>query len=301
MSGAETLKARLASGVSTLCRCWEVVRSDGVRMGFTDHDCDLTFEGLTFEAGAGLNAGTLERSTGLSVDNAQAVGALRSDRVSEEDVLAGRFDGARVRNWLVDWADADARMILFDGTIGEVRSGAGSFEAEIRGQAEALNVPVGRVYSRTCDRDLGDTKCGVNLTSPEYVAEAAVAALDGTARLRWSPADSYSDGWFEGGSLVWVSGANELLRARVRADQIVGVERWLTLWSEPRLSVSIGDRFKVTAGCDKTFNTCRAKFANALNFRGFPHIPGGDWVNAYPRSGDTHDGGSNYWQEFPNE
>ncbi|MEM7614564.1 MAG: DUF2163 domain-containing protein [Pseudomonadota bacterium] len=301
MSGAEVLKARLASGVSTLCRCWEVVRTDGTRLGFTDHDCNLTFEGLSFEAGAGLTAGALERSTGLNVDNGQAVGALRSDRVNEADILAGRYDDASVRQWLVDWSEPEARVVLFSGTIGEVRSGAGAFEAEVRGLSEALNVPVGRVFGRTCDRDLGDAKCGVVLTSPAFVTEASVQEVNGETRLRWEPSQTYEPEWFEGGAFEWLDGANAGLTARIRADQIVGDARWVTLWSEPRLPVALGDRFKLTAGCDKRLETCRAKFANAINFRGFPHMPGEDWVTAYPRSGDVHDGASNYWQEVPNE
>ena len=42
----------------------------------------------------------------------------------------------------------------------------------------------------------------------------------------------------------------------------------------------LGDTFTVTAGCDKQFATCQAKFANAVNFRGFPHMPGNDFITA---------------------
>ncbi|MCS6760759.1 MAG: phage BR0599 family protein [Candidatus Devosia symbiotica] len=32
------------------------------------------------------------------------------------------------------------------------------------------------------------------------------------------------------------------------------------------------------------------KFANAVNFRGFPHISGSDYVLRHPRHGDALDG-----------
>ena len=55
---------------------------------------------------------------------------------------------------------------------------------------------------------------------------------------------------------------------------------------------SPGDAFTVTAGCDKHLATCKAKFANAVNFRGFPHIPGNDYVIAFASPGDpANDGG----------
>jgi uncharacterized phage protein (TIGR02218 family) len=51
----------------------------------------------------------------------------------------------------------------------------------------------------------------------------------------------------------------------------------------------------VTAGCDKSFATCKAKFSNPTNFRGYPYMPGNDAVIAYPNSADgTLNGGSRY-------
>ena len=47
-----------------------------------------------------------------------------------------------------------------------------------------------------------------------------------------------------------------------------------------------GDGFVVTAGCDKRFTTCRDKFANVANFRGFPQMPGTDAVLGYPAPTD---------------
>ena len=35
------LRAHVESGFTTLCRCWAIIRADGAKYGFTDHD--LTF------------------------------------------------------------------------------------------------------------------------------------------------------------------------------------------------------------------------------------------------------------------
>jgi len=65
----------------------------------------------------------------------------------------------------------------------------------------------------------------------------------------------------------------------------------LALWQVPPQAMQPGDTFTLTAGCDKRFETCRAKFANALNFRGFPHMPGNDFVVGYAVPGEPcHDG-----------
>lgn len=76
-----------ASGLTTLCRCWAITRADGVEYGFTDHDLPLSFEGVTFKAETGLTAAALTQSTGLSVDNSEALGAL------SDAAITGRYRG----------------------------------------------------------------------------------------------------------------------------------------------------------------------------------------------------------------
>jgi hypothetical protein len=44
-------------------------------------------------------------------------------------------------------------------------------------------------------------------------------------------------------------------------------------------------------GCDRQVRTCRERFGNVVNFRGFPHIPGSDFVLRYPRNDRPLDGG----------
>lgn len=44
--------------------------------------------------------------------------------------------------------------------------------------------------------------------------------------------------------------------------------------------------------CDKRWETCIGVFGNGVNFRGFPDIPGDDWLTAHPRGGGVNDGGS---------
>jgi len=67
----------------------------------------------------------------------------------------------------------------------------------------------------------------------------------------------------------------------------------LTLWQAMPEQIEAGDTFVVTAGCDKRFDTCRARFNNAVNFRGFPHIPGNDFIIAHPLPGEPgHNGAS---------
>lgn len=285
-------QAHLDGGATTLCRCWRVRRADGVCFGFTDHDDDLAFEGQAFRADSGMDASALKSATGLSVDNVSVIGALRDAGVTEADVRAGRFDAAEVRHWLVNWRDPSQRVLLFVGGFGEISRADGGFEVELRGAAEALNLAQGRNILRRCDAALGDARCGVDLAHPDF--STAVVAVSGSgARIVAAGSGVFPAGWFTGGRLVWESGANAGLAGRIRQDEIDATgNRILRLWEEAPEAVGAGDRARITAGCDQLAGTCRAKFDNFLNFRGFPHIPGEDWVTAYPKEGDAHDGGS---------
>ena len=72
------LLGHLQTRTTHVCRCWAVARKDGVTLGFTDHDQPLSFDGINFAADTGLSALALQQTTGLSVDNTEAVGALSS-------------------------------------------------------------------------------------------------------------------------------------------------------------------------------------------------------------------------------
>ncbi|MBK1636915.1 DUF2163 domain-containing protein [Rhodovulum adriaticum] len=293
MSGVGTaLQAHLDGGTTTLARAWAITRCDGVVLGFTDHDRGLVFEGITFAAETGMSAQALSQTTGLSVDNSAAVGAVSSAAITEEDIQAGLYDGAGLRIWLVNWADVDQRAVLFAGSLGELSHRGGRFEVELRGLAEALNQPTGRIFHKRCAAVLGDADCRVDLDAPGLRTEAVAVAVEGQRVFRFAELPGYQPEWFVHGRLEVLSGPAKGQLGMIRADRLEHDARVIELWTELRAPVSPGDALRLTAGCDRRAETCRLKFANFLNFRGFPHIPGEDWLLSYPTDGQTHDGGS---------
>jgi uncharacterized phage protein (TIGR02218 family) len=292
MSGREALYAHLASGITTVCHCWLVTRRDGAAYGFTDHDQDLTFGGSVFKASSGLTAGALQQTTGLSVDNTEAVGALSDASVTEADLAAGRFDGAEVKAWLVNWANPFERVVDFRGQFGEIQRKAGSFRAELRGLTDRLGQPQGRIYQAGCSAVLGDHHCGVDLAVPAYRVEVPVAGFDALGRIAFSGLAGYADRWFERGTVTALAGAAVGLATMIKADQSTGTGRLVELWHQMNAPLAVGDLVRLQAGCDKRAETCRMKFLNFVNFRGFPHVPGEDWLASYPASSKVNDGGS---------
>ena len=288
------LQAKLDSGATTLCRCWLLTRKDGQTFAFTDHDRDLDFAGNLYQAGSGMDTSALESSTGLSVDNAQAVGALSATGLQESDIRAGLFDAAKVAHWIVDWTDPSLSVLLFVGSLGEIKRGDNAFEAELRGLSEGLNQPVGRSFTRACDRVLGDAKCGFDLNTPGYTVLATVSAVTDRRRFQVGALGGVAAEWFAHGTVEWLTGANAGARHEIKFDVTETGGRRIELWQETPFPMQANDTCNLIAGCDKTAAMCKGKFLNFNNFRGFPHIPGEDWAHAYPNSGGRHDGTSRY-------
>ena len=83
------------------------------------------------------------------------------------------------------------------------------------------------------------------------------------------------------------SGQQALNRVRGRVysplcDAVLGDARCTVSHAHPDFAL----------GCDRQLSTCRDRFDNVANFRGFPHIPGNDFVLKYPRDDDALEGGA---------
>jgi uncharacterized phage protein (TIGR02218 family) len=293
---SSALKAKLNSGVTTLCRCWRIARRDGVVQGFTDHDEDVLLGALSCRAGTGLTGSEATSKLGLAVTGTEVSGALASDTLSESDLAAGRYDAAAIESYLVDWSEPALNVLLAKSTLGEVRREGQAFAAEVRGLSDRLNQESGRRYTATCSADLGDARCTIDLTNPTLKGEGTVVVLGGTSTFTATGLDTFVDSWFSAGRLAWTGGVNNSLSVEVKRHRIEAGSVIIELWQAMPEPLTVGDTFFVTAGCDKRFVICRDRFANTLNFRGFPHIPGNDFITRYAVTGEPGNDGKSLQQ-----
>jgi len=280
------LAAHLAGGITSLCRCWRLVRRDGTVMGFTDHDRDISFGGTLFRANTGLEAAEATQELGFAVSGGEVAGALVSEGIAEKDIDAGLYDDAGVEIWLVNWQEPQQRLLMDLFNIGEIRRADGAFIVELRGMAHRLDEERGRLYRAACSADLGDAACGLTITATEGV----ITHTDGALSLTAEAFAAHPDNWFTGGALSFIDGENAGFKVEIRAHRAGGA---LELWQRAPQAIAVGDRVAAAPGCDKSFRTCREKFANSVNFRGFPHMPGNDFILRVPKQGEPGlDGGS---------
>ncbi|WP_279477831.1 DUF2163 domain-containing protein [Aureimonas sp. SK2] len=281
---SDAFRERLRRPATTLAQAWRVKRTDGRVFGFTDHDEDLTFAGTTFSARTGWTAGEAEAALGLAAGTQGVEGALSSEAVSGADIAAGLFDGASVEVFRVDWQRPEQHLLVEVADFGEITRTDTGMTVELRGLAARLDRQRGRFYRRRCDAALGDARCRVDL-GPWTRMGAIVSVGDGKVVL--DGLGSFDLGPFrEGRLLVGSEPARTVASLRTGEGGALVVD----LVEAPSPDWAAGDIARLVAGCDRSFTICRERFDNALNFRGFPHIPGTDAALAVAKSDGRHDG-----------
>lgn len=270
----KTLSSALATHidgeVTTLASCWKLTRRDGAVMGFTDHDRDIMVAGVVYVATTGMTSSAVSASNTLKVDELDIEGMLHSESISEQDIMKGLYDHAEVDVFMVDYTQPDEGALpLRTGWFGEVTLRGNQFVAEIRGLSQALQQPIGDIYSPGCRAMLGDSRCGVNLGA--YTVSGVVSAAHDVYGVS-DASLTQEGGYFTAGQITFTSGANAGVSAEVKYYSNKRFYFTLPL----REACATGDTFTAVAGCDKTTVRCKALFDNIVNFRGEPHVPGTD-------------------------
>lgn len=259
--------------LTSVAMCWRIERTDGAGIGLTSHDRSLTKGGVTYAPTPGMVPASITRSLGLDPHSSEVSGVLSSDALESQDLALGRWDGARVGLFAIDWAAAGEDQIdLLGGNLGDVSIEGDSFSVDLRGSAAALERPVCPSTAPHCRADFGDKKCRVDLAGRSMTAEV-VSSSDGELAL-----DRTVDDRFLLGRLRYMSGEN-----CGRSTIVIAVAgTTVRVRDLPRAEVAVGCRVELREGCDKTFQTCVERFSNAANFRGEPHLPGTDLLTRYP-------------------
>lgn len=270
------MDAWLTGPVTSVAYGWRLERIDGVTLGFTSHDRDVVHDGLLLRANPGMQPTTVVASIGLETDGLDVRGALTSDSIRSDDLAACRWDAAYLEIFLFDWTEPGAgRRLLANGELGAVSCSGNSFEAEFLGLKHVLDRAVVPQTSPSCRAGFCDPACGLN--SQRFRHLATVTGIDGDRLLLDMPSGVAPDG-FAYGSVRWLDGPNCGMVSDIWASEPAGI----VLANPPGAATQPGSRVELFEGCDKQMITCATRFANAINFRGEPYLPGNDLLTRYP-------------------
>ena len=269
------LAAHIAGEVTTLATCWKLTRTDSTILGFTDHDSDIIYSGITYKAATGFTPSAIQNSGSLKVDNLDVEGMLSAGSITEADILAGLYDFAQIEIFQLNYNDlTQGTLKIRRGWLGEVSLYKQQFVAEVRGLTQRLSQTMGELYSASCRATLGDSRCKVALGS--YTVTGSVTSATSSLQFTDS-ARSEANDVFSFGKITFTSGVNNGLSMEVKQYTNIGMGGGQMILTLPMpYTIAIGDSYSMSQGCDKTIATCNSRFANVVNFRGEPLVPGLD-------------------------
>jgi len=268
------LLAHLQEETLTICLLIKIVRKDGISLGFTTSDINLTYDGLQYETVSGVSVSALQQTVGSGIDNMDVLGALISEAITDFDLRAGRYDGATFTVMLANYnAIEDGVTVLLKGWVGQISIQDGTYTAEVRSLVQQLAQSVGDLTTQTCRaKRLGDWQCRYRegLGGPERFTETVTQVIS-TSRVKFA-GDSHASGYYTYGIVKLTTGSNAGIEREIKLHVNSG-GAVIDLQEPFPFPVLVGDVAELEIGCNRTLDRCR-ELNNTINFQGEPFLPG---------------------------
>lgn len=288
-----TLLPRIQRDSTSLCT---LIRVDPVQPGYASYgaallDVPVTYDDgiseLVYQAIIGGQPSSLMYGADLSVDGGEAQNLLPEFDfpISEADIVAGAYDFARFRAYLVDYRDLSAgHVILATGTLGRitVNDDGLSFVHELRGLAQNLRQTITEKWSLGCRATFGSQPIGTSgaavterypcLFDADSLWEAGTVASVGAENTRTFTASGLSPPYGGAPGMVrWLTGRNA-----GRSDEVEKYDAGtIDLTFTAMFPIEVGDTFEFRDDCPHTPAACKAR-GNWPHYRGEPNIPVAD-------------------------
>jgi len=278
----KTIPAVVQTGIDngTIATCVHLQTKDGTDYGFTDHDRSITFSGVTYVATPGLTQIKMNQRDNAEVSNQEMAGAWVVD-LDDNDLSSGKFDDAEFEVFIINWDESVSgvvtdRVIKLKGNTGILQWSEDGFRVDVHSAMKQLSNSFGFTTTASCRHKLYGAadptligNCGV---TPVPVNNSVNTVTSSKMKFVAVTTDTAATGQYDGGTLTWTGGTNSGLTTSVKSSVNNANIQTFTFYLPTDFVIVPGDTFSVTPGCDKSFEICKTKFNNAVNFGGFPHI-----------------------------
>ena len=177
LTGAQ--QTHIAQENTTFATCLKLTLPDTTVIGYTNHDKDLVVSGVTYSASTGYTPSDVKNTGHLNVNNMDVQGLIVTGGMTEHDISAGKYDGAEVEIFIINWTDVSEGSIpMHRGTVGQISRDGNMFVAELRGIKQILQQNITEGYSVNCRATLGDARCKVRVSPDTWVANTAYTVRD---------------------------------------------------------------------------------------------------------------------------
>ena len=270
------LKAAIDAG--EISYLFTILAADNTARRFTDHNVNLTVGGQVHIPTAGIGRMKMKTTNNAEVSN-QEIAATIID-MPDGELKSGKWDNAQIEVAICSWrSPGEGKLIIFKGSLGVIQWTDEGFRADIQNYLRDLARNLGNTVTANCRHQLYSTSgpgkigaCGIN--RPAHTVNVAVDSVL-TQRLKFKIGSSgKATAWASSGFVKFTSGDNAGLTYEVKKHLVEGgaLGESIELYLPTIGLITPGTTIELSAGCDKTVATCKAKFNNITNFGGFPHL-----------------------------
>ncbi len=231
---------------------------------YTSADAPQTVNGETYEPIAvkrgAVKAGTsADDSLSLDLELPFNIDVIRDYAYAESppSLICEVYRVHRGSDFAVEWAlfwKGRATAFTVDGRVAKVRIPS-IF-------ARALQGDLPNVYwQRPCNHVLYDSRCKVS--RPAHLITTTIIQA-GTTAFNVANDGGVANALKAGEAIITRTGERRLIMANLAGTITINY---------PFVDMREGDEVELVDGCDHAFSTCKAKFANTINYGGHPFIP----------------------------
>jgi uncharacterized phage protein (TIGR02218 family) len=269
---------RLQSGVTSICKCWQITSINGDKICITEHDEDVVFNNEKYQKTA-LNNQSIDKATN-QINRTNFSGVFDIDAINADKIKLGHFKNAMVKLFIVDWQMPQYFCQYFCGFIGDINYNNQEFEFEIIGVESLLNQNIGRKFGKMCDANLGDGNCKLNLI--DFQKNGQIIDYISKSKLQISILGSIDLGIYANAIIEFTNGNLKGQKFEFAKLNQINSNFEIELIDVLPIAPRNDDEIIIYPICDKTISKCGQIFNNAKNFRGCPYMPGESIIYASP-------------------
>jgi len=256
--------------------CLKITGRNGAVVAFTTHDADLVVDGLTYKSKASFTQSALRWSNRVEDQPTMINGLIDVEflgsTIIAEDVRLGVYNNATYMLFMTDYTNTANITVLKEGKIAAVTPNGTEYNAELRNMfAPVIKTPLVKAVTIGCRVELGSAPCGITRESDTGTIDAAASMSELSASaFAWSGSGDPEE-QLVGGEFIFTSGDYTWFRNQVKSYDNT-TKTFIFVRPFPVVDEPFWN-FTVFEGCPKTFEACRDRFGNAINFQGYPHVP----------------------------
>lgn len=255
---------------NNIINCWNIILNNGKHLNFCDAEENVKIDGLEYIADPTFFRSASEKGLSGKGSNIELSGIISASEICYEDVKNGLYQNALVEVFLYNKGTSSRMTTTFYGYISRIDFSDDRLTAQLRDFATSLGNKFGDIYSPQCRVELGSAKCGVNLEDHRF--EVRIEKILSPTKLQISRKFVSNYLKYARFKVVKEPEKSSVQHIDSNAGKVI------TLLKPFEFPLDGIIDAEITIGCDKTIETCSARFCNAINFRGEPFVPNLDKV-----------------------